>query len=590
MEEVSLTNTSTHDVVTFDVLIEEKAISPEYQVKSIVVTKETNRVPIAQILFRDGEASKKDFEISAKNDFVPGKKIMIKIGRDGTNAQVFKGIIIRHAIKIKNNGQSELRIECFDEAVRMTVGRHSRYFEQMKDKDVFDELVRRYPGTTSRAEDTKLQHRELVQHHISDWDFMLLRAEANGMLVNVKDGEINIAKPDTSKKPALQVTYGSSVIELEAEMDVRHQWKNVQASAWDYANQQLFTAEASSAAIEEQGNLSGSELANVSSPENFELRHSGHVMQQELQEWTNATMMRSRLSKIRGRAKFVGVPTLTSGDVIQIAGVGDRFNGKAFVTAVRHEVGDGTWDTHIQFGLDPERYACLYTDVIDTEASGLIGGIKGLQIGIVVQLQNDPEGQDRILVKVPVIDDTAKGIWMRVASLDAGNDRGAFFRPEIHDEVIVGFINDDPRDAVVLGMLHSSAKPAPIKAKDVNHEKGLTTRSKMHISFNDDTKTITIDTPAGNSITLDESGKKIEIVDQNSNSIKLSPTGIKMESQKNIDITAGVNLTLKAGAQLAIGGASIGVKADGNVSLEGAMAKIAGQGITEVTGGLVKIN
>jgi uncharacterized protein involved in type VI secretion and phage assembly len=232
----------------------------------------------------------------------------------------------------------------------------------------------------------------------------------------------------------------------------------------------------------------------------------------------------------------------------------------------------------------------MYTDVNDTEASGLIGGIRGLQIGKVVQLQNDPEGQDRILVKVPVIDDTAKGIWMRVASLDAGKERGAFFRPEIHDEVIVGFINDDPRDAVVLGMLHSSAKAAPIKAKDVNHEKGFTTRSKMHISFNDDTKTITIDTPAGNSIILDESGKKIEIVDQNSNSIKLSPTGIKMESQKNIDITAGVNLTLKAGAQLAIGGVSIGVKADGNVSIEGAMAKIAGQGITELTGGLVKIN
>ena len=133
MEEVSLTNTSTHDVVTFDVLIDEKPIAPEYQVKSIAVMKETNRIPIAQILFRDGEAPKKDFEISAKNDFIPGKKIMIKIGRDGTNTQVFKGIIIRHAIKIKNNGHSELRIECFDEAVRMTVGRNSRYFEQMKD-------------------------------------------------------------------------------------------------------------------------------------------------------------------------------------------------------------------------------------------------------------------------------------------------------------------------------------------------------------------------------------------------------------------------------------------------------------------------
>jgi Rhs element Vgr protein len=590
MEEVSLTNTSTHDVVSFDLLIDEKPVAPEYQVKSIAVVKEINRVPSAQIVFRDGEASKKDFEISTKNDFVPGKKIMIKIGRDGINAQVFKGIIIRHAIKIKSNGHSELRIECFDEAVRMTVGRHSRYFEQMKDKAVFDELVRNYSGLTSQGEDTKLRHRELVQHHISDWDFMLLRAEANGMLVHVNDGQIRIVRPDTTKKPSLQVTYGSSVVELEAEMDVRQQWKSVQASSWDYANQKLFNAVASSAAIEEQGNLSGNQLSTVSSPDHFTLRHSGHVIQQELQDWVDATMMRSRLSKIRGRAKFAGVSTLVPGDVIQIAGVGDRFNGKAFVTAVRHEVGDGTWDTHIQFGLDPERYACVYNDVTETEASGLIGGIKGLQIGKVVQLQNDPEGQHRILVKVPVIDDTAKGTWMRVASLDAGKERGAFFRPEIQDEVIVGFVNDDPRDAVVLGMLHSSAKAAPIQAKDANHEKGFTTRSKMHISFNDDTKTITIDTPAGNSITLDESGKKIEIVDQNQNTIKLSPTGIKMESQKNIDITAGTNLTLKAGAQLAIGGASIGVKADGNVSMEGAMAKIAGQGITELTGGLVKIN
>jgi len=38
------------------------------------------------------------------------------------------------------------------------------------------------------------------------------------------------------------------------------------------------------------------------------------------------------------------------------------------------------------------------------------------------------------------------------------------------------------------GMLHSSAKPAPITAQDANNEKGLTTRSKMHVSFNDDTK------------------------------------------------------------------------------------------------------
>jgi len=590
MQEVSLTNTSEHDVSTFDIMIDDKAIDAEYQVMSVSVTKEINRIPVALIMLRDGEAAQKTFAISTKNDFIPGQKINVKVGRDSKNTQVFKGVIVRHAIKVRNNGQSELQLECYDETVRMTTGRHSRYYENMKDSAVFDEIGRKYEGLKTQVKNTTLKHRQLVQHHITDWDFILLRAEANGMLVNVNDGVISIDKPNTNAKPTIQVSYGSSVIELEAEMDARTQWKEVDAASWDLANQKLFKANAVSSAVTELGNLTGDQLSKVTSPDNYELHHSGYLLQQELQDWADGTMMRSRLGKIRGRAKFFGATEIKPGDVVQLDGVGDRFNGKAYVTSVRHDLGNGMWDTFIQFGIDPERYACTFADMADADAAGLVGAIKGLQIGKVVQLQNDPDGQNRILVRVPVIDEKARGTWMRVASLDAGKDRGAYFRPEIDDEVIVGFINQDPRDAVVLGMLHSSAKPSPITEKDVNHEKGFTTRSKMHIHFNDDTKTITVDTPAGNSIVLDEKGKTIKLKDQNNNTITMKPEGIKIDSSKNIDISAGVNLTLKAGAQLKIGALTLSIKADGNVSVEGAMAKLAGQGITEITGSLVKIN
>ena len=273
-----------------------------------------------------------------------------------------------------------------------------------------------------------------------------------------------------------------------------------------------------------------------------------------------------------------------------LQGLGDRFNGKAFVSAVRHDVAGGDWYTQVQFGLPPNWFAATQTDILDTPAAGLLPGISGLQIGKVVQLENDPDGEDRILVKLPIIDPNAQGLWARAASLDAGAERGAFFRPEIDDEVIVGFINDDPRDAVVLGMLHSSAKPAPITAQDVNHEKGFTTRSKMHLHFHDQTKTITIDTPAGNSVKLDEAGMSITIQDQNGNKVVLSPSGIDIESPKNINIKAGINLSLSAGATLSIGGAQISAAAQGPIELSGATAKLAGSGIAEISGGLVKIN
>ena len=593
MNELFIPNPSQHDVSTYDILVDEKAINASYQVLSMVVTKEINRVPMAKIVLRDGEASARDFEISNTDDFTPGKKIKIKIGLDGTNAQAFKGIIVKHAIKVKANGNSELHLECFDQAVRMTIGRHSKYFENVKDSQVIDDLIAKYKKYELKGdtEASGLTHKELVQHHISDWDFMLLRAEANAMLVNVDDGVVKVFKPKTSADPVLQVTYGTSILEFDAEMDARHQWKNVEAKSWDYSNQQLFTADTSSiASFSEPGNISGSDLADAIDLNKYELHHSGHLLEQELQDWVNGIMLRSRMAKIRGRAKVTGFSGIKPGDMVKLEGVGQRFKGKAFVTAVKQELGKGKWDTHIQFGFDPSQYIYNHVDIYDAQTSGLVGAIHGLQIGKAVQLQGDPDGQDRILVRVPVIDDKAQGIWTRVASLDAGNDRGAFFMPEIGDEVIVGFINDDPRDAVLLGMLHSSAKPSPITPTDDNNEKGFTTRSKMHVSFNDDTKTITIDTPAGNKILLDESGQKIEITDQSTNKITMATNGIKVESPLNIDIKAGTVLTLSAGASLSISAPAMSIKADANVGIEGAMVKLASQGPNVISGLPVMIN
>jgi len=589
MEELLIPNPAKYNVSTYNILVNDNEVDPSYKLLSLSVLKEVNRVSIAKIIFHDGDASKRAFEISNKNDFVPGNKIRINIGRDSKNTKAFEGIITKHAVKVKANGDSQLHIECLDMSVKMTIGRHSHYFENVKDSQVFDELIEKY-NLKSDPQPTKLKHKELVQHHISDWDFLVLRAEANGMLVLVDDGTIKVVTPALSRKEVLQVNYGSSVLEFESEIDARYQLKNVHATSWDYSKQELFEVDVSSSQFEEPGNISGNDIAEAISPDNYEMHHSGHKLEQELEDWANGIMLRSRLSKIRGRAKFIGFAGIKPGDTIKISGVGDRFNGKAYVTAVRQDIGNGLWETQIQFGLDPQRYAYQYTDMNDAPSAGLVSAIRGLQIGVTVKLE-DPDGQDRILVKIPVIDNNAQGIWTRIASLDAGEDRGAFFRPEIGDEVIVGFINDDPRDAVILGMLHSSNKPAPITAEDANNEKGFTTRSKLHVSFNDQTKTIKIDTPLGNSLTLDEQGMKIEIIDQNKNKLVMDPTGMKMESPLNIDIKAGAVLTLGAGISLAISGPALTVKADAAVSIEGGTtAKLSSQGPTQIKGLPVEIN
>ena len=586
---------ATHNVSTFDILIDDQLVDPGYQVLSISVIKEINKIPTAKIILKDGDASEESFKISESEEFLPGKSIRINIGRDGENGQMFKGVIVKHGIKVKESGETKLILDCRDEAVKMTLGRHNVYYENLKDSDIMETVIDRYGILSHDIEVTGSTHKEMVQHHSSDWDFLLLRAEANGKLVMVDDGKITIKAPETNTDAAIAVLFGATLIDFEAQMDGRSQWNSVEAKSWDYSGQRLFEHVTDSIGINELGNVKGAQLAADLSPEKYELRHSGQAIEEELQEWTKSMMQISRLAKIQGRAKFTGFGDLKPGQLIDLQGVGNRFTGKAYVSAVLQDVHDGSWYTQAQFGLNADCYSRQYPDIVDVPAAGLVPAINGLQIGKVVQLQDDPDGENRILVRLPIIDNAARGVWARVATLDAGQGgtnggRGSFFLPEIEDEVIVGFINDDPRDAIVLGMVHSSTHPAPINAQDANHEKGFVTRSEMRVHFNDDTKTITIDTPAGNSIRLDEDSTSINIEDQNGNSIKMNTSGIELNSATDIKIEAAGKIDIKAGAALTLAAAQMAISAQSSMEVKGATAKLSSDGITEIKGSLVNIN
>ncbi|MFK7924463.1 MAG: type VI secretion system tip protein VgrG [Bacteroidia bacterium] len=587
----TIPESSTHDVISFDILSEGKAIEDKTQIMGVSVRSELNRIPIATIIVRDGNAAESDFEVSNDQAFEPGKEITIKLGRDSKNQVVFKGLVVKQRISISDQGESNLIIECRDKADKMTRGRFSKYYEKQKDADIIKSLIGNH-GLSNKVDATTLKHDELVQYHCSDWDFMLARAEANAMLVSVSEGKVTVAEPDTSAKPVLQLLYGATLLEFDAELDARNQWAKVKARSWDYKSHKLFEAEASSVSFGEAGNLTGKKLADTVGPKEYELAHGGHALKEELKAWADGCLLRSRLAKIRGSARIlVGSTKVKPMDMVEFQGVGKRFSGNVFVTGVRHEVANGTWDTIIQFGLSPEWFAFQHDDIMDRPASGLLPAMRGLQIGKVVKIEADPDGEDRIQVRLPILDANAAGVWARVAALDAGDNRGTFFRPEIDDEVIVGFVNDDPRDPVILGMLHSSKLPAPLQGiKNTNHEKGIFTRSEMKILFNDETKTITIETPAGNSIVMDEDGKTITITDQNSNEMIMEDSGISLKSPKAINVEAGTEISLKAKADIILDAANIKIKAKSQLSAEGAMVALKAQGIAEVKGSLVKIN
>lgn len=471
----------------------------------------------------------------------------------------------------------------------MTLGRQNKYFTNSLDSDVMEEILKAY-GLAGTLAPTSVMHKEVVQHYATDWDFLLLRAELNGQLVFPDGGKISVDEPKTDTKPVLTLTYGVNLIEVEAEMDACSQWNTVKASSWDYARQELFEAESATATFTEPGNIAGAALAETVAPEVFELRHVGQVVTEELQAWTDAALLKSRLAKLRGRVKIRGFSGIVPGVLVNLQGCGARFNGNVYVTAVRHEVHSGTWFSHIQFGLSPAWFSHK-TDIAAPPANGMMVPMHGLQIGVAVELA-DPDGEHRVLVRLPVLDNEARGVWARVSMLDAGENRGSFFRPEIGDEVVVGFLNDDPRDPVILGMLHSSAKSPWHIADDENHIKGFHSRNSMRMVFDDEKTILTVDTPAGNKLVFSEDDASITIEDQHGNLIKMSDAGIALNSVKDIKMEAAANIEIKAATNLtAEGGANVDVSAGAAISAKGsASAEFSSSGATALKGSVVQIN
>lgn len=572
---------ATGDLATFTLKVEGTDISPETHVGHIIVRREFNRISSATIILLDGDVSEQDFAVSNSDVFIPAKEIEIMAGYHSEETSIFKGIIVSQGLKIRKNKPSQLVVECKDKAVHMTGTRNSAYFAEVADSDIMEEIAGNYTLETD-IEATEVTHAEMVQYNCSDWDFIVTRAEANGKLVYAGDGALKVAAADMGQRPILDLNYGSTLMEFEASMDARNQIPASKGASWDYSAQEIIEEEGTDPGLSEAGNLSASDLSQFNEYESFNLKHTGKVADQELKAWSDARYIRSRLAKILGRARCQGFADVKPGTLIGLSGVGDRYNGNHLVTAVMHQLDVENWVTDIRFGM-PTNWFADKTDVMERPAAALLPGIRGLQIGICKQIADDPDGEDRILVTLPVIDPEGTGIWARVSTLDAGDSRGSFFRPEIDDEVLVGFLNDDPRDAVVLGMLNSSSKPAPISGTDDNHEKGFVTRSEMKLIFNDDETSCTVETPNGNKIVLSDDSGSILLEDETGNKIEMTSDGITIDSPGDINITAAGDANIEA--------TNCSITASAEFKAEGsAGAEISSSATAKIQGSLVQIN
>jgi Rhs element Vgr protein len=585
-------------VLRVNLFSEGEAVSESVPLISLTVTRAINRVPTARLVIADGDMPNQEFPVSDSDDFKPGAAIKINAGYGHDEETIFEGIVIKHAVQITGNNDARLVVECRDKAVKMTVDRKNANYVDKNDSDIISALISAH-SLSADIEATSVQHKELVQYYCSDWDFMVARADANGLLVIATDGKVAVNSPHTDSAPTLKVSWGNDLIEFHAELDARTQYASAKAVSWDMKTQSAITGtEATPPTLNRQGNLDSASLAKVVGLAAYRLQTAAPATKEALTQWAKAKQLKSGLARIRGHMRFQGSAKAVVGGAIELAAVGQRFNGNVFVSGLTHEIGDGNWVTEVQFGLAPEWHT-ERDDVTAPGAAGLLPAVEGLQIDVVMKLDGDPEGEHRVQVSVPVTQAETEGVWARLMQFHGSSGFGAFFVPEVGDEVVLGYFNHDPSHPVILGSLYSSGR-GPAYAPDAeNNTKAIVTRCQSKIEFNEVDKSIAVTTPGNNKIVLSDAGKSILLHDQNDNKVELNTNGIILTSPKDITLSAKGKITLEA-----VGAISITSKADVkttglNISSEAqvgltakgtASAELSAAGQTVVKGAMVMIN
>ena len=128
------------------------------------------------------------------------------------------------------------------------------------------------------------------------------------------------------------------------------------------------------------------------------------------------------------------------------------------------------------------------------------------------------------LIAFDGIDGQDAPLWARVVAPFAGQNRGAFFMPDVDDEVLVLFTNGDTRFPLVIGGLWNGAATAPADlGPEGNRYKRIRSKNGITITLDDQQgqETLTLETPGGQTVTLKDGPGSITCEDSNGNSITM---------------------------------------------------------------------
>ena len=452
-----------------------------------------------------------------------GENITIHFHHRGNIVQSFKGIIanIRNR-KDEGGGHGRLYISGYAPSIILENGKDCQSYENKTLPEIIAEATTEYPQeakvNTEGMINTKYKIPYVVQYKESDYHFISRLARRYGEFFYYNGTQLIFSN---EAQNTVELFEGDDMIDVEFELMIKPQnFTYLSYDAETAGTEQKKTQEVrvqdkvnpfQFAAIKASNKVFTKvpEMPYVAIPEQFRGDYLKDVVRREKES-------REQLMQVRGKSRN---PHVRIGGFVKLKDINRKPMETYRVIDIKHY--QSGQDYYNEFIAIPDVYIAYY---YDEEALPRAEQ----QIARVTD-NNDPKGLGRVRVQFIWQEKyKTQTPWIRVVQPHAGADKGFYFIPEIGEEVLVDFEDQNAERPFVVGSNYNGKEFSKYHTSG-NDKKVIHTRSGTKIIFNDGEGSVFIEDPSGNTYLMDGQGN------------------INVSAPKNISFTAGENVNIKAG-------------------------------------------
>jgi phage protein D len=292
-----------------------------------------------------------------------GDTLEIKAGlSNNKSGTVFKGEVTGIEPQFVASGPARVVVRAMNALHRLMRGKKAATYRNMTDAQIVEQIARANKLKVDFGGDRpSVQHEHIYQYNQTDLEFLRLRAARLGRELLVQDTQLFFRKRTTEDSGVKLVFGETGEATLESflpRLSTATQVSEVRVRGWDPEKKKEIVGVATSGQ-DPLGGKSGADVAKRAHGQTLHFDVDTPVVNKEEADLLAKAILQERLmSYITGEGTCKGNPDLKAGMIVGIEVRDPRFDGKYYLTAVRHRyVHQGAangFRTHFKFRRDAE--------------------------------------------------------------------------------------------------------------------------------------------------------------------------------------------------------------------------------------------